>query len=562
MSDWILNLAESPGAQARLALDGKFLFDQWIAESLLSLKPVVSNASTRVSAHEGEYPSLALSAAIANDTRFSSPTWHQFPWSMLAAGNKALEIWWQEATALDGMEPHSKEQMRFYAKQTVDMMSPCNWLLSNPEALQRAAETSGTSLLAGLINARNEWSRKHGLLPPNEAENDLGPGKALATTLGQVVMRNELIELVQYQPSTAQVRLNPVLIIPSCIMKFYILDLSPANSMVRWLVAQGHTVYMVSWRNPSHDDALLDMDDYVRLGVLSPMTHVHAATQEPVHLAGYCLGGTFASIAAAALAAQTQSFDAGGPQMASLTLMAAETDFSEPGEMSVLIDQAQVEQLEALTAAQGFLSGQQMAASFQFLHSRELIWSQRTHLMLMGEPAFSNDLMTWNADVTRLPAVMHSEYLRHMYLNNDLAEGRYTFEGQLISLHAIRVPVFVIGTEKDHVSPWRSVFKIHQLVPTPITFVLTSGGHNAGIVSEPGHTGRHYQMHCTDTSIDQPSPDQWMNSAAKHAGSWWPAWSDWLVASGSQTLIEARVPFKDPELGPAPGRFVMVRYQD
>jgi polyhydroxyalkanoate synthase len=218
--------------------------------------------------------------------------------------------------------------------------------------------------------------------------------------------------------------------------------------------------------------------------------------------------------------------------------------------------------LEDMMAEQGFLSGRQMAGSFQFLHSRDLVWGQRTRSVLLGEQPFSNDLMAWNADVTRLPAVMHSQYLRRMFLGNDLAEGRYPFEGQAVSLRDIDVAVFAVGTVKDHVSPWRSVFKIHQLVDTDVTFVLTNGGHNAGIVSEPGHAGRHYQMQTTARATHRGSADEWEVTAAQRQGSWWEAWSGWMQGQGSGELTDARQPPVDPALGAAPGRYVMLRHGD
>lgn len=213
-------------------------------------------------------------------------------------------------------------------------------------------------------------------------------------------------------------------------------------------------------------------------------------------------------------------------------------------------------------AARGFLTGRQMAGSFQFLHSRELVWSSRTQRWLMGEEAVPNDLMAWNADVTRLPAVMHSQYLRSCFLNNDLAEGRYLFEGRPISLRDIRVPVFAVGTVKDHVAPWRSVYKIHRLVSAEVTFALTNGGHNAGIVSEPGHAGRFFQLHTTASGQPWQSPEEWQAAAPRHEGSWWPAWQQWLLDQGQGRRVKARVPRANAELGPAPGRYVMVRYGD
>lgn len=560
-SDWLLNLAVSPGTQARLGTEAQTLGLSWLNESLRAAgarrsQPMVLGGDGPEAQTDAVHP-----AGSPADPRFGDASWNQWPWSAMASANAAWEQWTKSAVELRGMDPHSREQLQFLARQWLDMVSPSNGLLSNPQALHKAIDTHGQSLVAGMGHAMEEWRQRHGLKSHHGEAEAMAPGRGLAMTPGQVVLRNDLVELIQYQAVTDQVHAEPVLIIPSCIMKFYILDLSNHNSMVRWLVGQGHTVFIVSWRNPDEDDALLTLDDYVRLGVLETLEHVHATTRRPVHLAGYCLGGTFTSIAAAALAQEAES-DTQPSRLASLTLMAAETDFSEPGEMGVLIDTAQVEMLEDMMAEQGFLSGRQMAGSFQFLHSRELVWSQRTRSVLLGEPPYSNDLMTWNADVTRLPAVMHSQYLRHMYLGNDLAEGRYTFEGGDVSLRDITVPVFAIGTVKDHVSPWRSVFKLHQLVDSDVTFVLTNGGHNAGIVSEPGHAGRHYQMQTTARTHKRPTPDDWAATAAHRQGSWWEAWSGWMQGHGSGEMVDARQPPVDAALGSAPGHYVTVRYGD
>lgn len=552
-TDWALNFAVSPGTQARLGTQAQILGMAWVNESLRAAYPGMPSTPSK--------PLESEAAEAHGDPRFEDPSWRLWPWSALASANVAWERWLQDAAQLRGMEPHSREQLQFFSRQWVDMVSPGNFLASNPQALHKAIDTRGQSLVAGMGRALEEWRQRHGLEPLHAETAALAPGKGLALTPGQVVMRNDLVELIQYHAVTDQVHADPVLIIPSCIMKYYILDLSEHNSLVRWLVEQGHTVYIASWRNPDENDALLTLDDYVRLGVLDALNHVQSALHQPVHLAGYCLGGTFTAIAAAALAQQKTS-DNQPPRLASLTLMAAETDFSEPGEMGVLIDAAQVEMLEDMMAEQGFLSGQQMAGSFQFLHSRELVWSQRTRSVLLGEPPYSNDLMTWNADVTRLPAVMHSQYLRRMYLGNDLAAGRYTFEGDVVSLHDIAVPLFAIGTVKDHVSPWRSVFKLHQLVDSEVTFVLTSGGHNAGIVSEPGHAGRHYQLQTTAESDRRPTPDEWIATAARCEGSWWETWSGWMQGHGAGTMVDARQPPADSDLGAAPGQYVMVRYGD
>jgi polyhydroxyalkanoate synthase subunit PhaC len=544
-TDWLLHLLSSPGSQARLAQQAMAQAGEWVNDA------VRSGAATAVPTEP-----TALGAAVAADARFADATWQQWPWHGLATASKAWEGWWNSASQLRGMQDHSREQMRFYGQQMLDAFSPSNWLATNPQALQAAWQSGGTSLLKGMGHAVDELRLRHGLEPLHSRAADPSPGHGLAMTPGRVVMRNALIELIQYQPTTARVQRTPLLIVPSCIMKFHILDLTPETSMVRWLVAQGHTVYILSWRNPDESDALLSMDDYVRDGVLAALGHVWTETGEPVHLCGYCLGGTFAAIAAAALGG------AGNECLASLTLLAAETDFTEPGEMGVLIDEAQVRLLEDMMAARGFLTGQQMAGSFQFLHARELVWSSRTKRWLLGEDEVGNELMVWNADVTRLPAVMHSQYLRSCFLNNELAEGRFRFEDEPVALRDIRVPAFGVGTLKDHVAPWRSCYKMHRLVSGPVTFALTNGGHNAGIVSEPGHPGRYHQL--LTSPPDQPwrTPEEWQAAAPRLEGSWWLSWHAWLLAQGRPGTVAARAVPARPGLPPAPGDHVLVRYGD
>ncbi|TNF56168.1 MAG: alpha/beta fold hydrolase [Burkholderiales bacterium] len=491
--------------------------------------------------------------------RYSDSAWQRWPWAPLAGIHEAAEHWWHQATRIDGVSPHVKEQVGFYARQWLDMVAPSNHLMSNPQALHRAIGSRGASLAKGWQLMQEDIMHMVGQTA-RPIPQGLVPGQELATTQGRVVMRNHLVELIQYEAATPRVQAAPVLIVPSCIMKYYILDLSRHNSMVRWLAEQGHTVYIVSWRNPQASDAGIGFDDYVRLGVLDCLSWVRQACDHPVHLAGYCLGGTFAAVATAHLCRRPAPAPQDVP--ASLTLLAAETDFSEPGEMGVLIDEAQVRMIEAVMKRQGFLSGRQMAGSFQFLHAADLVWARRTQRWLMGEEVVDSDLMAWNADTTRLPATMHSQYLRRFYLDNALANGRLRFEGDTVQLRDVRLPLFVVGTEKDHVSPWRSVFKVHQLVAGDVRFVLTSGGHNAGIVSEPGHAGRHFRMADTRSSDSRPTPQEWLCVSQTHQGSWWTAWHDWLGGLAVADPVPARpVPF-DPLLPQAPGSHVMVRYND
>ncbi len=543
-TDWALHLATQPAQSLRLMVDAQRSLLEWSACSL--------GMTAAPAAEPGE------------DLRFSHPNWQQWPYSAVVQAYRGAEAWWKDATTLRGMSAHHQELARVFARQWLDTLSPANFVLSNPEVLQRTVESWGGNFVDGAALAVDEWRMRKGLPPLQAPEHAYRPGIDLAVTPGKVVHRNALVELIQYAPQTPKVHAEPVFIVPSWIMKYYVLDLSPHNSMVRWLVEQGHTVFIVSWRNPDEGDALLAMDDYLQLGVFDPLAAIALLLpHRRVHACGYCLGGTLMAIGAAALARpeRIERSEMLAP-LASLSLLAAETDFTEPGEMGVLIDESQVAMLEDLMAERGFLTGRQMAGSFQFLHSRELVWSALTRERLLGERLRPNDLMAWNADVTRMPAAMHSEYLRRCYLRNELAEGLYPVEGRPVSLADIRQPIFAVGTEKDHVSPWRSVYKLHRLTHTELTFALTNGGHNAGIVSEPGHPHRHYALHTRRAGDPVRDADAWQRQARQHAGSWWTAWHDWLLSHGSRTPVPACRIESRVALGDAPGQYVMQRYFD
>ena len=542
MADWALHLGISPGRQLELAA---------LAAKLS--KDTFSTQST-----DAEHPDI-----VDDDPRFRDAAWAAWPFSQLRSGFRNTEAFWREAARVPGMTARHADMTQFFAKQWLGMMAPANWLATNPVVLRDVAESNGTHLLKGAQNLMSDMTGLPSAEDIAQAQR-FRVGRDVAITPGHVVYRNRLIELIRYDAQTEKVYPEPILIIPPWIMKYYILDLSPHNSMVRYLVAQGHTVYVMSWLNPDESDHDLSMDDYLRLGVLDALRAVgsHSERQVGLHAMGYCLGGTLLAIAAAALAREGCVANADDlPALKSLTLLAAQTDFSEPGELGLFIDESQIGFLDNITRGKGYLTGKQMAGSFQFLHSRDLFWTRRMHEYLMGEREQRNDLMAWNADTTRLPARMHHEYLTSLYLHNELANSAYRVEGRVVSLADIHKPVFMVGTQRDHVSPWQSIYKLHYLCDAEITFVLTSGGHNAGIISEPGHPNRSYQINTRAAEGAWVEPGYWAAQASKHEGSWWPDWQQWLARRSGRKQPAKAIP-KAKILCKAPGSYVMQRYED
>ena len=459
-----------------------------------------------------------------DDKRFSSGAWHRWPFNAFSQGFLFTQQWWHHATAgVKGVSHHHEDVVSFVARQLIDVMSPANFLFTNPEVLQTTFQQGAMNLVRGAINFWEDQQRALEGKKPVGADA-FQVGRDVAVTPGKVVARNRVMELIQYAPATNSVHREPVLIVPAWIMKYYILDLSPANSLVKYLVDRGHTVFIVSWTNPTSDDRDLSMDDYRRLGVMDGLDAVTTIVSgQPVHAVGYCLGGTLLAIAAAAMARD------GDKRLASLTLLAAQTDFTEAGELTLFIDDAQVSFLEDMMAEHGTLDTRQMAGAFQLLRSNDLIWSAMVQSYLMGQRPPMFDLMAWNADATRMPYRMHSEYLHRLFLHNDLATGCSQVDGRPVSLRDIRVPIFAVSTISDHVAPWRSVYKVQALTDADVTFVLSNGGHNAGIVNPPGSPNRRHQIATHAENENYVDPDSWQHRAIHHEGSWWPCWQGWLL---------------------------------
>lgn len=422
-----------------------------------------------------------------------------------------------------GAQSSSLSMVSFCARQWLNVLSPSNFPWLNPEVIDRTIEEGGGNLMRGFFLFLNDFAARQ----RGERANSYKIGVDIAATPGKVIYRNELIELIQYAPSTPLVETELVLIVPAWIMKYYILDLSPHNSLIRWLVSQGRTVFCLSWRNPGADMRHFSFEDYRRLGVRSALDVVYDICGARVHAVGYCLGGTLLAVQAAHMAGK------GDDRLASLSLFAAETDYSDAGELQLFISEDQLSFLNDMMQAQGFLDSDQMEAAFQLLRANDLLWLPAVRKYWLGERGTMNDLMAWNADGTRMPARMHIEYLHHFFLSDDLAEGKFIVGEKTAAVQDIRLPVFMVGTERDHIAPWRSVYKLHFLNDGDMTFVLTSGGHNAGIVSEPGHKGRHFRIRLRPAQGKTLGPEEWLKQTESREGSWWPAWNEWLDVHSS-----------------------------
>ncbi|WP_024302461.1 alpha/beta hydrolase [Pseudogulbenkiania sp. MAI-1] len=536
--DWAIHLALSPAKCHQLGAKG--------LRNAIRLGRQFLRSSADGPAWDGLEP-------LQQDPRFSSHAWQRWPFNLIAQGFQLNQQWWHNATTgIAGVSRRHERMVAFTARQWLDMMSPVNFIATNPEALQTTLQQRGQNLLGGLSCLLEDWEHALGGKPPPGAEA-FRPGHEVALTPGRVVYRNRLIELLQYTPQTEQVYPEPILIVPAWLMKYYILDLFPTNSLVNYLVGQGHTVFMISWHNPDSGDRDLGLEDYLQLGVLDALNAIHAIVPDtPVHATGYCLGGTLLALAAAYLAREHDA------SLASATLLAAQTDFAETGVLMQFIDDSQLSYLEDLMWEQGYLDT--MNGALQLLRSCDLNWSRQVHHYLMGRRQPMNELVAWNADATRMPCRIHSEYLRRLFLDNDLAEGRYPIGGRPVVLRDIRLPLFVVATETDHVAPWHSVYQSHLLTHDDVHFLLASGGHNTGIVSEPGSDGSHYRSTHATNDTPYQAPETWFAATAPVVGSWWPAWAAWLQQhSGALTKPPAlgAAERSYPPLEAAPGRYVL-----
>ena len=542
LTDWMGHLAFAPSVCWRLA--------EGAAERWLQF-----GRYAQIAALGGDPPAHCCIQPAPQDNRFADPAWQQWPFNLIHHAFLAQEEWWQQAaTSAPGVSRHHQQLVSFMARQILDQVAPSNFAMTNPVVLRETLRTGGRNLWTGAQNFIEDAQRSLAHQPPAGSEK-FKVGETVAATPGKVIYRNELIELIQYAPLTGTVHPEPIFIVPAWIMKYYILDLSRENSLIRYLVEAGFTVFTISWRNPGPEQGQLGMDDYLSLGIHRALDAIKAVVPDrPVHTVGYCLGGTLLAIAAAALGRRCD------PCIGSMTLLAAQTDFAEAGELTLFVDDSEITFIEDMMWSQGNLDARQMAGAFHLLRSNDLIWSRVVRDYLLGGRTPVSDLVAWSADATNMPYRMHSEYLRRLFLDNDLAGGRYVVDGTPVGLSNIRAPLFLIGAEWDHIAPWKSVYKIHLQADTDITFALTSGGHNTAIVNPPSSSNKEFRigMHRRDDAYR--SPDQWIADHAPQRGSWWPAWIDWLRQHSTARVTPPPMGAAGYEAGAdAPGTYVFNR---
>ena len=492
----------------------------------------------------------------AGDRRFTDDAWRDVQIFDFIKQSYLLTSRWVQATVADvpGLDPKVRRKVDFFTKQLIDAAAPSNFAATNPEVLRATVESKGENLVKGLQNLLEDLEKGKGRLRVSMTdENAFALGKNVAITPGKVVFRNRMMELIQYSPTTAEVKEIPILIVPPWINKYYILDLRQKNSLVKWLTDQGYTTFIVSWVNP--DEAMADttFEDYMLEGIVAAKDAVlQIAGVKKTHVAGYCIGGTLLSCALAYLKAKKDD------SIASATYFVALTDFAEPGDLGVFIDEAQVSALEKrMDEAGGYLDASDMSTTFNMLRSNDLIWSFVVNNYLLGKEPFPFDLLYWNSDSTRMPKAMHSFYLRNMYLDNKLTQpGAITLGGVPIDLSTVKVPTYMISCKEDHIAPWKSTYSGTQLFGGPVRFVLSGSGHIAGVVNPPANNKYNYW-----TNEKNPKkPDAWLEGAESHPGSWWTDWDAWLAPQSGKT-VPAREPGsgKLKALEDAPGSYVKMR---
>ncbi len=497
-----------------------------------------------------------LDVPAPGDRRFKDKEWQENQIFDFIKQSYLLTAKWLQGTVakVDGIDAPSRRRIEFYTKQFVDALAPTNFVLTNPEVLRATLQSNGENLVNGLNNLLEDLERGEGQLSIRQTADSFTVGENIATAPGKVVFRNELFELLQYDPVTKGVHERPLLIFPPWINKFYILDLRPENSFIRWTIAQGYTVFVVSWVNPDRRLARKKFEDYMRDGIFAALDAVEQATgiRDP-NVIGYCIGGTLLAATLAYMAAKRDD------RIHSATFFAAQADFSEAGDLQVFIDDVQLEALEHLMAAAGgVLEGSKMATTFNMLRANDLIWSFVVNNYLLGKSPVPFDLLYWNSDTTRMPEATHLFYLREFYQNNAFARGELVLAGEKLDLAKVKIPVYLQSAKEDHIAPYRSVYKSTKLFKGPVRFIIAGSGHIAGVINPPA--AKKYQYWTNE--VVPPTVEEWQAGATEHPGSWWPDWNAWL-APLSGPKVPARIPGsgKLKPLGNAPGAYVKIKAQ-
>jgi poly[(R)-3-hydroxyalkanoate] polymerase subunit PhaC len=494
-------------------------------------------------------------ATPKGDKRFKDPAWEENTLFDFIKQSYLLSARFMQQTVKDvaGLDEKTAKKVEFYTRQFVDAMAPSNFVMTNPEVLRTTIDTGGENLIKGLNNMLNDLERGKGQLAVKMTDLEkFKLGENIAVTPGKVIYQNALMQLLQFTPTTETVRRRPLLIMPPWINKYYILDMRPTNSFIRWAVAQGHTVFVISWVNPDEALARKEFENYMDEGPLAALDAIESATGErEVNIIGYCIGGTLLATTLAYMAKR------GDRRFASATYFTTMVDFAESGELSVFIDEEQIQALESRMAKHGYLEGGDMAQTFNMLRANDLIWSFVVNNYLLGKEPFPFDLLYWNSDATRMPAAMHAFYLRNMYQENRLVRpGGITIHHEPIDLTEIKTPSFILATKEDHIAPWKSSYAASQLYKGPVKFCLAGSGHIAGVVNPPDAKKYAYW---TNAKLPK-SPDAWFQGATQTEGSWWPEWDKWVQKFAGGT-VPARAP-GDGKLKPiedAPGAYVKLR---
>jgi polyhydroxyalkanoate synthase len=491
----------------------------------------------------------------AGDKRFADPEWSSNQFYDFLKQAYLLSARWAKQMVSDAadLDPHTRQKAEFYVRQITNAVSPSNFVLTNPELLRETVLSNADNLVRGMHMLAEDIETGGGDLKIRQSDASMFEvGRNLATTPGKVIFQNELMQLIQYAPATPMVLKRPLLIVPPWINKFYVLDLTPEKSFIKWCVDQGITVFCISWVNPDAHLAKKSFEDYVHQGPLAALDAIKLAIgEDKVHTVGYCVGGTLLAIALAVMAARHDE------RVASATLFASQVDFTHAGDLKVFVDEEQISALERQMTERGYLEGKTMANVFNMLRSNDLIWPYVINNYLKGKAPFPFDLLYWNSDATRMPAANHSFYMRNCYLDNKLAKGQMLIDGAPIDLKSVTVPIYNLATREDHIAPPKSVLLGCKFFGGPVRFVMAGSGHIAGVVNPPAKNKYQYWTGQRPRNADL---DGWLAKAKEYPGSWWPDWLVWLTRQGP-TEVPARVPGEGAlkAIEDAPGSYVRVR---